>query len=255
MARIRTIKPNHVNDKELSKVSLQAHLFWVLSWCFSDDEGVLENDPLLLKSQLFPRRTDIRVEQVQAWIDQLIKARFMVPFTHQGESYLLHRTFKTHQKIDRPQPSKIPENVIRRILDECSTNARPCIVEESNSKGKESKPAEPEPRLIEYPFSENFKNFWQEWKSYKKTEFKFNYKSIQSEQAALQDIVTKSGGKEEVAIIMIKQSMANGWKGFFELKNFKNDGTTKSGKPVTGGNVDTKSAFATIDKMFAENGN
>jgi len=42
---------------------------------------------------------------------------------------------------------------------------------------------------------------------------------------------------------------------FDKIVNPKNDGTTKSGKPVTGGNVDTKSAFATIDKMFAENGN
>jgi hypothetical protein len=131
MARIRTIKPGHVNDKELSKIPLQAHLFWVLSWCFSDDEGVMENDPLLLKSQLFPRRTDIRVEQIKEWIDHLIKARFIIPFTHDGEGYLLHRTFKIHQKIDRPQPSKIPEDTIRRMIDECSTNVRPCIVKDS----------------------------------------------------------------------------------------------------------------------------
>ena len=151
MARIRTIKPGHVNDKELAKVSLSAHLFWVLSWCFSDDEGVMENDPLLLKSQLFPRRTDIRMEQVQLWIDQLIKARFMIPFTHNGECYLIHRTFKTHQKIDRPQPSKIPENVIRRILDESSTTQQPCIVKESIVE--ESKTAKPDPILITYPFT------------------------------------------------------------------------------------------------------
>lgn len=229
MARIRTIKPNHVNDKELAKVSLSAHLFWVLSWCFSDDEGVLENDPLLLKSQLFPRRTDIRMEQVQQWIDQLVKARFMIPFTHNGECYLLHRTFKTHQKIDRPQPSKIPETVIRRILDECSTNVRSCIVEESNSIVEESKPAEPSPNLIEYPFTEVFRKVWVEWKNYKKTEFKFNYKSIQSEQSSLQDIVTKSKASEETAIAIIQQSMANGWKGFFELKIKNNANSTHQG--------------------------
>lgn len=131
MARIRTIKPSHVNDKELPNLSLQAHLLWVLSWCFSDDEGVLENDPLLIKSQLFPRRTDIRIEQIKEWIDQLIKARYIIPFTHNGEGYLLHRTFKTHQKIDRAQESKIPIEVIRRTLDDHSTNVRPCIGEYS----------------------------------------------------------------------------------------------------------------------------
>lgn len=239
MARIRTIKPNHVNDKELAKVSLQAHLFWVLSWCFSDDEGVLENDPLLLKSQLFPRRTDIRMEQVQTWIDQLVKARFMIPFTHQGESYLLHRTFKVHQKIDRPQPSKIPEEVIRRMIDECSTNVQPCIVKESNSIVEESKPAEPSPILINYPFSEIFKAKWVEWKNYKKTEFKFNYKSVQTEEASLTDLQTKSKNNEETAIAIINQSMANGWKGFFELKT------------ATHGNNDTHQRSFSATKPYA----
>lgn len=134
MARIRTIKPIHWSDKELSKITLPAHLLWIATWNFSDDEGVIENDPLLLKSQIFPRRTDIRTEQVKEWIDQLVKARFMIPFTHDGEGYLLHRTFKIHQKIDKPQPSKIPSEVIRRAFDECSQNVQPCIVEESNVK-------------------------------------------------------------------------------------------------------------------------
>lgn len=136
MARIRTIKPQHVTDKELPKISLQAHLLWVLNWCFSDDEGVFENDPLLIKSNIFPRRTDIRVEQISQWLGQLEKARYIIPFTHDGESYYINRTFKTHQRIDRPQPSKIPSEIILRVIDEHSTNVRPCIVEDS--KGKDS---------------------------------------------------------------------------------------------------------------------
>jgi hypothetical protein len=121
-------------------ISIQAHLFWVLSWCFSDDEGVMENDPLLLRAQIFPRRTDIRVEQVEQWIDQLVKARYIIPFTHKGESYLLHRTFNIHQKIDRPHPSKIPSPVIRGLIDDDSSNVRPCIVKDSNVKEKEITP-------------------------------------------------------------------------------------------------------------------
>jgi hypothetical protein len=241
MARIRTIKPSHVNDKELAKISLQAHLLWVLSWCFSDDEGVIENDPLLLKSQIFPRRTDVRVEQIQQWIDQLIQARFMIPFTHNGEGYLIHRTFQTHQKIDRPQESKIPQDVIRRTLDECSTNTRPCIVKESivkESKGKES--ASPPVEII-FPFDEDFKTSWQNWKDYKRMEHKFQYKSPQSEQAALEDLVKKSGGKKEIAELIIQQSVSSGWKGFFELKNQSN-GKKNWGSPTKAAHED--SAYA-----------
>ncbi|WP_424493928.1 hypothetical protein [Salinimicrobium sp. GXAS 041] len=80
-------------------------------------------------------------------------------------------------------------------------------------------PEPPEPELI-LPFeSENFKAQWQHWKIYKKKEFKFDYKSLQSEQAALTELSNKAKGNEETAIAIIHQSMANGWKGFFELKN------------------------------------
>lgn len=134
MARIRTIKPKHVEDKGLATISMQAHLLWILSWCYSDDEGIFENDPLLIKSQLFPRRTDVRVEQISQWLDQLEMARFIIPFTYNGDSYYIHRTFKTHQKIDKPQASKIPESEIRRVFAECSENGRYSKGEESNVK-------------------------------------------------------------------------------------------------------------------------
>jgi hypothetical protein len=243
MPRIRTIKPDHVNDKKLSEISLQAHLFWVLSWCFSDDEGVIENDPLLLKSNIFPRRKDIRVEQIEQWIDQLVNARFMIPFTHKGEGYLLHRTFKTHQRIDRPQPSKIPSEIIRRILDEHSKNDHHSKGEESKVNGKESKgsafaPDFDKKLILENPFSEKFLEEWIIWKNYKKHEFKFLFKSIETEQAALNDLVKKSGGNETIAREIIHQSIANGWKGFFHLKeNSNGQSNSKNGRSVNGGKV------------------
>ena len=158
MPRIRTIKPEHVNDKELPKISLQAHLLWVLNWCFSDDEGIFENDPLLIKSIIFPRRTDVRIEQINQWLDQLVKARYIIPFTHNGVGYYINRTFRKHQRIDKPQPSKIPEDVILRTFQECSENVPPCIVEES--KGKDGKgAASPEKK------SDSLENFTKEQKA------------------------------------------------------------------------------------------
>lgn len=82
-----------------------------------------------------------------------------------------------------------------------------------------------------FPFdSENFKSFWTNWKEYKAKEFKFRYKSIQSEQAALIDLSKKSNGDELSAIEIINQSIANGWKGFFELKTKVNGNATHQPK-------------------------
>jgi len=93
-------------------------------------------------------------------------------------------------------------------------------------KEKELKELKKESAVI-FPFqSENFKTIWINWLEYKKKEFNFKYKSSQSEQASLIQLSKLSNGEELTAIEIIKQSMANGWKGFFELKNKKN-GTEK----------------------------
>lgn len=154
MPRIRTIKPQHWSDKELPNISLQAHLLWLATWNFSDDEGIFEADVHLIKSQAFPRRTDIRTEQIEQWIGQLVKARFVIPFTYNGGGYYISRTFKTHQKIEKPQKSKIPKELISKVLldyqdsvdDQSATIPRLIVddsvtgrlsrVEESNSRVK-----------------------------------------------------------------------------------------------------------------------
>lgn len=79
---------------------------------------------------------------------------------------------------------------------------------------------------IENPFSDHFLPIWAQWKDYKKSQFKFQYKAVSTEQAALTDLMAKSRGNEQTAIEIIHQSIANGWKGFFELKN-SNNGTSK----------------------------
>ena len=64
--------------------------------------------------------------------------------------------------------------------------------------------------------------YWDLWKDYKSKQFKFNYKTVQSEQAAFDDLVRLSEKNCQNAIEIIKQSMANGWKGLFELKTSPN---------------------------------
>jgi hypothetical protein len=73
--------------------------------------------------------------------------------------------------------------------------------------------------MIELPFNTvEFTEAWTEWLEYKRLEFNFKYKSPQSMKAALKKLYGLSNGNEETAIAIIQESMANGWKGFFELK-------------------------------------
>ena len=92
--------------------------------------------------------------------------------------------------------------------------------EEEKEKGskKPAKVKENEPPLV-YPFlDEVFLNRWEAWKKYKREQFKFSYKHS-GEQAALKNVAELSKGNVAVALAIIQQSMANGWKGLFELKS------------------------------------
>lgn len=74
-----------------------------------------------------------------------------------------------------------------------------------------------------FPFkTENFIQQWDNWKRYKEKEFKFKYKSIESEQAALKKLGNLSKNNESIAVEIIHQSFANGWKGLFKLNENDN---------------------------------
>ena len=79
---------------------------------------------------------------------------------------------------------------------------------------KETKESE-----LVFPFhSENFVYQWQIWKTYKKEQHRFTYKSEASEQAALTQLQKMATNQERKAIEILHYTMANGWKGFVEPK-------------------------------------
>lgn len=78
--------------------------------------------------------------------------------------------------------------------------------------------------MVILPFeSEEFVKYWSYWKEFKNKQFNFKFKTTLSEQSALNDLVDLSDGVEDVAIKIIEQSMAKGWKGLFKLKNDNNE--------------------------------
>lgn len=92
---------------------------------------------------------------------------------------------------------------------------------------------EPEAAKICVPWqSAEFLSAWENWKKFKAGEFKFFYKTPQSEQAALLQLSKISDGIETEAIKIINESMAKGWKGLFALKTNQN-GTYSNSKGIS----------------------
>lgn len=139
MPRIRTIKPSFWKDQKLGRLRRDVRLMFIGLWNLADDEGVVCADSFIIKSKLFPFDEDLRIKTIQDWIDQLIKALMIIPFTFNGESYYVIRTFKTHQSINRPQESKIPSETIQKILADHSLNTHGTITAGKEGKGRERK--------------------------------------------------------------------------------------------------------------------
>ncbi len=148
MSRIRTIKPEFWDDEKLSTIKRDARLLFIALWTFSDDYGVVKGNTTWLKNKIFPY-DDIRQSEFNSWIEDLHRIRVIIPFNANGEQYFYIRTFKAHQKIDRPSKTQKnpdpPSNIIemsdnfsdstntRRALDEPSTSPRRALDEPSTS--------------------------------------------------------------------------------------------------------------------------
>jgi hypothetical protein len=71
---------------------------------------------------------------------------------------------------------------------------------------------------IEYK-DERIKGAWLKFREYKRSELKFSYKSLTSEQIAVNELINLCNGDFDLADKIVNQSISNGWKGLFELKN------------------------------------
>lgn len=108
-------------------------------------------------------------------------------------------------------------------------------VNENGLVTDEGKGGEGEKPNIIYPFeSEEFYNQWEVWQCYLEEQHEFGYLAQATEQAALTELGNLSKYDEATAIAIMHQSMANGWKGFFEVKQQYGNTKQPSAKGVAG---------------------
>ncbi len=136
MPRQRIINPEFWVDDTLSQLSLNARLFYIGIWNFSDDYGVIENNSSKLKAQIFPYDS-IRVQPL---IDELVTAHRLIPFQSENKEWFYVKNFLKWQKVEKPSKWRNPP-----FLGESSpTPPRPVVsqVKRSEEKRREEKLSE-----------------------------------------------------------------------------------------------------------------
>jgi len=107
VARIRTIKPEFPQSESVGKLSRDARLLFIQLWTLCDDSGRLRGNSRMLASLLYPYDEDAGT-LLPHWLDELLDAGTVRRYSVEGETFIDIPKWLTHQKIDKPTPSKIP---------------------------------------------------------------------------------------------------------------------------------------------------
>lgn len=137
MARIRTIKPDFWMNEDLAQVSEAANLMAIGLLNHSDDEGYFRANPALVKAAVFPLREPS--VNIHGMFTELSNIGYIELFEgSDGKRYGFVVGFTKHQKVNRPQPSKI--KALRQITED-SVNDHGTFTggkEQGTGKGKDN---------------------------------------------------------------------------------------------------------------------
>ena len=110
MPRIRTVKPEFWEDELLGVMPRDARLLFIATFNMADDEGILRWTPAYIKAQAFMYDDDLTLKDVEQLMQCLADTGLVFPFIAgvARQQMALVVNFRKHQRINRPQKSKLP---------------------------------------------------------------------------------------------------------------------------------------------------
>jgi 5-methylcytosine-specific restriction endonuclease McrA len=110
MPRIRTVKPEFWEDEVVGLLPRDARLLFISTFNMADDEGLLRWTPAYIKASAFMYDDDLTLKHVEHLMGLLTNAGLLFPYiggvARQQMAVVVN--FRKHQKINRPQKSKLP---------------------------------------------------------------------------------------------------------------------------------------------------
>ena len=130
MSRIRTIKPEILDDEKAARLSDRAWRLWVSTWIVADDHGRFHAHPRRLHSLIFWAREDLSnpredLASTREALDELNIVGLIRLYRVNEEIYAEIPGWKSHQKIDRPSKPRFPSPEEGEIVSPETTLASP----------------------------------------------------------------------------------------------------------------------------------
>lgn len=224
MARKRMIDPAIWQSQDFSRLSMLAKLVFIGLFSNADDEGRGRATAAYVKSMVFPYDGKLRVTDIDKSLDEIAANMSITFYTCDGNEYYSLDNWSKWQKVDKPQPSKLPpvsgdKTGIRERFGEDSANVRGTVPPnriERNRTEKNIPPLSPlgkqqEEKDLEI-FTGELGDAVKDWFAYK-TEKRQQYKPTGRKAliATIQKNVTVHGAAAVIGII--RESMSSNYQG------------------------------------------
>lgn len=105
MSRIRSIKPEWLDDEFLALASSDARVLSIALVLLADDYGNGRANKVLLAGRAFPGKN---IETLAKALEELAKIRFVVLYESDGQQYFSIRNWAKHQRVDKPGKPQVP---------------------------------------------------------------------------------------------------------------------------------------------------
>jgi len=175
-----------------------------------------QNKECFAGNEYFATLLNVSEATARGYISNLIARGFLI---REGSRYnrRLRKSAQTNAQNSANECVKSRKRV-RKSTQTSAQNSAHTNISTNTSTNTFTKSAPP---TVVLPFeSDEFRNAWNEWKEYKRTDHRFKYKTAQSEQRALMKLQNEYTDQNQ-AIDAIHRAIANGWKGlvFKQPKN------------------------------------
>ena len=115
MARIRAVKPEVRRSLTVAAWPFEVRLAWIYLWNYLDDEGRGLDDMRLIVAECFPLDRNVTERKMDAWLHLMATTTTaeddeppLCRYEVNGRKYIHPPKWRAHQKINRPQPSRLP---------------------------------------------------------------------------------------------------------------------------------------------------
>lgn len=108
MPRIRTIKPSIFSSLTVSSWPIPVRWTFAGLFTYLDDKGRGLDETRLIKSELYPLDDAMTIRKIDQHLKMIADSGPLCHYKVAGQSLIHIKSWREHQRINRPTPSKFP---------------------------------------------------------------------------------------------------------------------------------------------------